>query len=83
MLMPHAPRPHAQPRSDFMAVMFALSTADPATEAQRQLNISTQDLVNFFRVDGASKSVSDIMDMLVQLLETLTCMREGCAPPSY
>jgi len=82
MLMPHAPRPHAQPRSYFMAVMFALSTADPATEAQRQLNISTQDLVNFFRVNRASKSVSDIMGMLVQLLETLTCTREGCAPPS-
>ena len=65
-----------------MAVMFALSTADPATEAQRQLNISTQDLVNFFRVNRASKSVSDIMGMLVQLLETLTCTREGCAPPS-
>jgi hypothetical protein len=64
-----------------MAVAFALSNSDAPTEAQRQLNISTQDLVKFFRVDKVAKSVSDIMGMFVHMLEELTCTREGPPPP--
>jgi hypothetical protein len=71
-----------RPRSYFMAVAFALSNSDAPTEAQRQLNISTQDLVKFFRVDKVAKSVSDIMGMFVHMLEELTCTREGPPPPS-
>jgi len=69
-------------RSYFMAVAFALSTSDPLTEAQRQLNISTQALVKFFVVDRVPKSVSDIMGMFVHMLEHLTCTRQGHCSPS-
>ncbi len=61
----------------FMAVIFALSSAEPPTEAQRELNISTQELIQYFRVDGVQHSVNDIMIMFVELLETLTCTRQG------
>jgi hypothetical protein len=61
----------------FMAVIFALSSADPPTEAQRELSISTQDLITFFRVDGVQQSLGDIISMFVELLEALTCTREG------
>jgi hypothetical protein len=61
----------------FMAVIFALSSADPPTEAQRELSISTQDLIKFFRVDGVQHSVADIMSMFVELLEALTLTRQG------
>ena len=69
-----------RPCSYFMAVAFALSNSTPLdqqTTAQQQLNINTQDLVKFFRVDRVSKSVSDIMGMFVHMLEELTCTREG------
>ena len=65
----------------FMAVIFALSSADPPTEAQRELSISTQDLIHFFRVDGVPHSLADIMGMFVELLETLTCTRQGVVGP--
>ncbi len=61
----------------FMAVMFALSSADPPTAAQRELNISTHDLVYFFRVDGKGWSAGQIMSMFVELLEQLTYTRQG------
>lgn len=61
----------------FMAVIFALSSADPPTQVQSDLNISTQELVKFFRVDGVPSTVADIMSKLVQLFELLTCTREG------
>ena len=72
----------------FMAVTFALSSADAPMEAQRDLSISTQDLVKFFRIDGVQQpeqlqlQVKYIISMFVELLETLTWTREGsaCSP---
>jgi hypothetical protein len=61
----------------FMAVMFALSSADAPTLAQRELNISTRDLVYYFRVDGVPWSAGQIMSMFVELLESLSCTCQG------
>jgi hypothetical protein len=61
----------------FMAVMFGLSSADPPTEAQRELNISTKQLLYLYRVDGDPWSLDRIIVMFVELLETLTCSRQG------
>jgi hypothetical protein len=63
----------------FMAVTFALSSADASMVAQRDLSISTQDLVNFFRIDGVVQPISRIISMFVELLETLTWTQEGLA----
>jgi hypothetical protein len=61
----------------FMAVMFALSTAEAPALAQRELSISTRDLVDFFRVDGLSWPLDRIMSMFVHLLEVLTSTYQG------